>query len=94
MEFRPISECLPAWLIDEIELMKSGASAKPAPSDFGAYDHPSPLARPVLQVVSNSRCFDTALPRRAPHRGAVSKHLVLIVDNAHQTSSGARVSSR
>lgn len=99
MSFKRVDECLPAWLIEEIAMMKSGASAKPAPSYREVITKAEARTatanrthmRPALRVIS-SRCFDTALPRRVTHRGAVSKHLVLVVDNAHQTVSGARVS--
>lgn len=84
MSFKRVDECLPAWLRAEIEMMKSGATeAAPSSGTKVGGDRPSPHKRPVLQVISNSRCFDTALPRRAPHRGAVSKHLVLVWSDGH-----------
>lgn len=81
MTWKHVSDALPGWLRAEIEAMKSGASTKPAPSyqEVGR-DHPSPLARPVLQVVSNSRVLAARTPRARPTLGAVST-LVLIVDN-------------
>jgi len=82
MTWTHVSDALPAWLRAEIEMMKSGASTtKPAPSSgtVGG-DHPSPLARPVLQVVSNSRVLAARTPRARPTLGAVST-LVLVVDN-------------
>ena len=42
---------------------------------------PSPPKRPVLYVVS-AKCLDTGLPMRRPS-AAVSRHLKLVVNNAH-----------
>lgn len=81
MSFKRVDECLPAWLRAEIEMMKSGASTKPAPSSgVVGGDEPSPLARPVLRVVSNSRKLAAHAPRARPTLGAVN-FLRLVVDN-------------
>lgn len=81
MEFRPVRDCLPAWLTDEIEKMAAAveAAAKVEREKVGR-DHPSPLARPVLQVVSNSRELAAHAPRARPSLGAVNS-LRLVVDN-------------
>lgn len=100
MAWKNAHDALPAWLRSELEKMAAAVEAAAevnreviteAAGNCSATNRTH--MRPALRVIS-SRCFDTALPRRVPHRGAVSKHLVLVVDNAHQTVSGARVSSR
>jgi len=78
MTWKHVSDALPGWLRAEIELMKSGASAEPAPSyrevitkeeageigDFSNCLH--------MQAALRTRRFmATARPTSEPHRSAV-----------------------
>lgn len=48
---------------------------------------PSPVARPVLVLLRNPKCLDTARPIAAPHRRVVSRHLVLVSSHSPTTQS-------
>ena len=97
MAWKNAHDALPAWLRSEIEKMAAAVEAAAevrgnvmkeakanAASAYGTH------MRPVLRIVS-TRELAAHAPRARPSLGAVNS-LVLVVDNAHQTSSGARVS--
>lgn len=101
MTFRPISDCLPAWLVDEIEKMAAAVEAAAQVNREVITEAETlviretanrPHMRPALRVIS-SRDRPAHNPRAKPPLGA-GQSLRLVVNNAHQTSSGARVSSR